>query len=49
MERKIKLYNKEEIDYTKLLESFQGWQAYAKWDDRYKLRTQFNMSRLYFM
>jgi len=38
MERKIKKYAQKEIDYNKLLESFKGWQAYAKWADSYKLR-----------
>ena len=38
MERKIKIFNKGLITKDKLFESFQGWQAYAKWADSYKLR-----------
>ena len=37
---KIKAYKREEISYEKLLESFQGWNAYAKWADSYKLRKE---------
>ena len=40
MERKIKLFNENLIVKDKLLESFQGWQAYAKWADSYKLRKE---------
>ncbi len=28
----------EEISKEKILESFQGWQAYAKWANTFKLR-----------
>ncbi len=38
MERKIEKYKEDEISMEKLFESFQGWQAYAKWADSYKLR-----------
>jgi len=37
MRRKIKLFNKFEMDYSKFLEIFQGWQAYAKWANTHKL------------
>ena len=37
MEYKIKLFNEGNISYKKLLESFQGWLAYAKWADSHKL------------
>ena len=37
MKRKIKLFNDYRIDYNKFLESFQGWQAYAKWANTNKL------------
>lgn len=37
MQDKINLFNKREIGYDKLLESFQGWNAYAKWSDNYNL------------
>ena len=37
MERKIKLFNTGEIDSKKFCEIFQGWQAYAKWANSYKL------------
>ena len=37
MENKIKLFNKGKLSYEKLVESFQGWLAYAKWADSEKL------------
>jgi len=33
MKRKINLFNKQEIDYDKFIEIFQGWKAYASWAD----------------
>ena len=38
MFNKIRKYRKGEISKEELLESFQGWNAYAKWADSYKLR-----------
>lgn len=38
IETKIKEYEKGEMDYSLLFESFQGWNAYAKWANSYKLR-----------
>ena len=35
---KIKLFKEGKISYEKLLEGFQGWNAYAKWANSYKLR-----------
>jgi len=35
---KIKLFKENILPYEKLLESYQGWQAHAKWADSYKLR-----------
>ena len=35
---KIKLFKEGKISYKKLLEGFQGWNAYAKWANSYKLR-----------
>ena len=35
---KIEKCKKEFFSYDKLLESFQGWQAYAKWADSHELR-----------
>ena len=35
---KICKYKKDEINHDKILESFQGWDAYAKWADSFKLR-----------
>mgnify|MGYP001557949732 CR=1 FL=1 len=35
---KIKKYKNGELDKEKLLESFQGWNAYAKWANSYRLR-----------
>lgn len=38
----IKKYIQEEISKEKLLESFQGWNAYARWANSYKLRKLVN-------
>lgn len=35
---KVKKYKNREMGKEKLLESFQGWQAYAKWANSFKLR-----------
>ena len=35
---KIQEYEKGEVDYNNLFESFQGWNAYAKWANSYRLR-----------
>ena len=35
---KIEQYKNRDMTYTKLTESFQGWQAYAKWANTYELR-----------
>jgi len=35
---KIKLFKSGGVSYKKLLESHQGWDAYAKWANSYKLR-----------
>jgi retron-type reverse transcriptase len=37
---KIYKYKNGEIQHNKLIESFQGWQAYAKWANTYKLRNR---------
>jgi len=37
---KIENYRNEEVSKEKLLESFQGWNAYAKWGDSFKLRKE---------
>ncbi|MBI2110022.1 hypothetical protein HYT58_02520 [Candidatus Woesearchaeota archaeon] len=37
---KIALFKNNEISYEKLMESFQGWQAYAKWANTHKLRKE---------
>jgi len=37
---KIKQYENKEITYEKILESFQGWRAYSKWANTYKLRNK---------
>jgi len=41
MKRKIELFKQDLISKEKLLESFQGWNAYAKWANSYKLRKSF--------
>ena len=38
MKRKIHLFKEGVIDFHTLAESYQGWQAYAKWGNTYKLR-----------
>ena len=38
MRNKIEMLKKKEIDYTSLLASYKGWEAYAKWADTYKIR-----------
>lgn len=38
MKFKIKYYKEGKITKEKFQEIFQGWQAYAKWADSYKLR-----------
>lgn len=40
MQLKIEQYKNKEISYNKILESFQGWQAYARWANTYKLRNK---------
>jgi len=35
---RIKQFKNQEISYEKLLESFNGWNAYSKWANCYKLR-----------
>lgn len=37
---KIEKYKREELTKEKIMESFQGWNAYAKWADSYGLRTE---------
>jgi hypothetical protein len=37
---RIEKYKAEEISKEEILESFQGWNAYAKWADSYKLRRE---------
>ena len=41
---KIEQNKNKELSYGKLLESHQGWQAYAKWADTYKLRKEIDNS-----
>jgi len=38
MNRKIDNYNNEKISLKKLFESFEGWNAYAKWGNSYKIK-----------
>jgi retron-type reverse transcriptase len=38
MLRKTELFAEQEISYGKIIESFQGWNAYAKWANAYMLR-----------
>lgn len=41
MKRKIEMFKQGLISKDKLLESFQGWNAYARWADSFKLRIAF--------
>ena len=38
MTRKIEHFKKGVIDFRDLFESYQGWQAYARWANSHKLR-----------
>ena len=38
MASKLDLFAKDSLSEEKLIESFQGWNAYAKWADSYRLR-----------
>jgi hypothetical protein len=38
MHKKVELYKQGIIDFSTLKDSYQGWQAYAKWANTYKLR-----------
>ena len=35
--RKIQLFNNKDMDYSKFIEIFQGWKAYANWSNSYNL------------
>ncbi|MFH1365516.1 MAG: hypothetical protein ABIH28_02955 [archaeon] len=37
----VKEYKNYELSKENLLESFQGWNAYAKWANSFKLRREF--------
>lgn len=43
MRRKIGLFSKSLIDFSELKEIHQGWQAYARWGNTYKLREEIKM------
>ena len=43
---KIRLYKNGAISHKEILEIFQGWQAYAKWADAFKLRKKI-VKRIY--
>jgi retron-type reverse transcriptase len=40
MMRKIRFYKEGSISFEEIYESFQGWEAYAKWSNSYKLRNK---------
>ncbi len=46
MTKKVELYKSGTTSHEKLLESFQGWQAYAKWANTFKLRKEI-VKRIY--
>lgn len=41
MSRKVELFKQGKLDEDAIWDSFQGWQAYAKWANTYKLRNKF--------
>ena len=40
MRKKVEKFSKDELSYRQMTESFQGWQAYAKWANTLKLRKE---------
>lgn len=38
MKRKIRHYKEGRLDFSSLADSYQGWQAYARWGNTYGLR-----------
>jgi len=40
MNRKIELFNQDKIGFRSLGESYQGWQAYARWANTHELRKE---------
>ena len=46
---KIERFKLGQISYEKLLESFQGWNAYAKWADSFRLRKEIEKDILTFL
>jgi len=49
MKNKIRSYKEGIITKDKITESFQGWQAYAKWASTYKLRKNLEKTLNYFL
>ena len=46
MRRKIWFFKNEMIDFNRLYEIYQGWQAYARWANTYKLRNKIKKERI---
>jgi len=40
MRKKIEQFSKSKLTYKKMTEIYQGWQAYAKWANSFKLRKE---------
>ncbi|MBS3089690.1 hypothetical protein J4461_02290 [Candidatus Pacearchaeota archaeon] len=38
MKKRVELYRKGIIDFSTIKNSFQGWQAYARWGNMHRLR-----------
>jgi hypothetical protein len=38
MQRKINLFKQRKKGFSELMDSYQGWQAYARWANTYELR-----------
>ena len=42
MINKTELFKSKNLNYKQIIESFQGWNAYAKWADSFNLRRKFD-------
>ena len=40
MQKKIKSYEKGDLSFSSVFDSYQGWQAYARWANTYGLREE---------
>ncbi|MEK6889439.1 MAG: hypothetical protein AABW80_05025 [Nanoarchaeota archaeon] len=40
MKRRVIAFSKADLSYSEMMNSFQGWCAYSKWANSYKLRKE---------